>query len=184
MKAIIAALSLALVAVPAFAAKSYDSDSGAMRPSKGYIGIAAGKNTVAADSSTTWVASTATSVFGGYAFNERVAAEAAYTNLGTAETDPASTVQGTGSLISLSAVGTLPLGRVFSLYGKVGVGQSKFEVASTSFSESNTGVVYGLGGLFNIGQRAGIRVAYDKFKVGSTTPTDSSIVSVGALFKF
>lgn len=184
MKTIIAALSLALVATPVFAAKSYDSDSGSIRPSKGYIGIAAGKNTIAADATTTYTSSTVTSVFGGYSFNERVAAEVAYASLGTADTDPSTSTELKASLMSLSVVGTLPLGKVFSLYGKVGVGQSKIENAAAALSETNTGVVYGVGGLFNVGQRAGIRVGYDKFKVGSTTPVDSSMVTVGALFKF
>lgn len=86
--------------------------------------------------------------------------------------------------MSLSAVGSLPLGKVFSLFAKVGYGQSKLEIAATSFSETNSGVVYGAGAQFNLGQRVGVRLGYDKFKVGSTTPTDSSLVSVGALFKF
>jgi hypothetical protein len=182
MKTIIAALSLALVATPVFAAKSYDS--GSVRSSKGYIGIAAGKNTVASSDTATYAASTATSVFGGYSFTDRFAVEAAYVNLGTAvATDIASSTEYNvpATLMSVSAVGTLPMGQVFSLYGKLGVGQSK--VGETS-PETNTGVVYGIGGLFNVGQRAGIRVGYDSFKVGSTTPVASSTISVGVLFKF
>lgn len=88
MKTIISALLLALVASPAFAARSYDSYGKNKSASHGYIGISGGKNTIAADSSTTWAASTASTVFGGYSFNDHVAAEAAYTNLGTADTDP------------------------------------------------------------------------------------------------
>lgn len=179
MKKIAIAIALsAFIAAPAVAATE--------RVSKGYIGIAAGKNTIATDTSTssaTWQASTATSIFGGYSFNPYVAAEAAYTNLGTAATDPVS-VEATGSVMSLSAVGTLPLGKVFSLFGRVGYAQSKIEIAASSFSETNSGAIYGVGGQFNVGQRVGIRVAYDKFKVGSTTPADSALVSVGALVKF
>jgi len=185
MKTIISALLLVLVASPAFAARSYDSYGKSRSASRAYIGISGGKNTIATDSAatTTWVASTASTVFGGYSFNDYVAAEAAYTNLGTANTDP-ETVSATGSVMSLSAVGSLPLGKVFSLFAKVGYGQSKLEIAASSFSETNSGVVYGAGAQFNLGQRVGVRLGYDIFKVGSTTPVDSSLVSVGALFKF
>lgn len=175
-KTVIAIALLTLFATPAFAASE--------RMSKGYIGISAGKNKVAADSSTTWAASTATSIFGGYSFSEHVAAELAYTSLGTADTDPAGTITSTGSLMSLSAVGSLPLGKVFSLFAKVGYGQSKFNVDASSFSETNSGVVYGVGAQFNVGKAVGIRLGYDKFKVGSTTPTDSTLMNVGALVKF
>lgn len=186
MKTIIAAVLLVTVASPAIAARSYDSyDSydNKSRASRGYIGIAAGKNTIAADDTTTWVASTASTLFGGYTFNNYVAVEAAYTSLGSADTDPVS-FPATGSVTSLSAVGSLPLGRIFSLYAKLGYAQSKLEIVDLSFSETNSGAIYGVGAQFNVGQRVGIRVGYDKFKVGSTTPVDSSLVSVGALFKF
>lgn len=193
MKTIIAAVLLALIATPALAAKSRDSfrssDSSGKSP-KAYIGVSGGKNTIAADTTTTWTASTAASLFAGYSFNDHVGVEAAYTSLGTADTDPVSVVQAKGSLASLSAIGYLPLGKVFSLFARVGYGQSKYELeatvggTTTTASETYSGAVYGAGAQFNIGQRVGIRLAYDKFKLGSTTPVDSSLVSVGALFKF
>jgi len=194
MKTIITALVLALIASPAFAAKrsSYKEPRGKMSASHAYIGISGGKNTIATDSTstTTWAPSTTVGLFAGYSFNDYVGVEAAYTSLGTADTDPVSIVQVKGSLASLSAIGYLPLGKVFSLFARAGYGQTKHELIATvgtvtvTTSETYSGAVYGAGAQFNIGQSAGIRLAYDKFKLGGTTTTDSSMVSVGALFKF
>lgn len=170
-KIAIATVLSACIAAPAFAGN-------------GYVGINAGQNKVADSGGSALKASTAFGLFGGYSFNDYIAAEASYTNLGTADTDPASAITVTGNLISLSAVGSLPLSHSFSLFAKVGYGQSKLEAAAVSFSETNSGVVYGAGAQFNIGQKVGIRLAYDKFKVGSTDPVDSALKSVGVLIKF
>jgi len=194
MKAIIAALILAVVATPALAARSRtrSMDSSGNSP-HAYIGISGGKNTIATDSSstTTWAPSTAVSLFAGYSFNNYVGVEAAYTSLGTTDTDPVSIVQAKGSLTSLSAIGYLPLGKVFSLFARAGYGQSNLDLTATvsgtttTTSYTNSGAVYGAGAQFNVGQRVGIRLAYDKFKIGDTANSaDSSLVSLGALFKF
>ncbi len=195
MKTIIAAVLLALIATPVFAAKSRDSfrsSNSSSKSPKAYIGISGGKNTIATDSTstTTWTPSTTAALFAGYSFNDYVGVEAAYTSLGTAETDPVSAVQAKGSLASLSAIAYLPLGKVFSLFARVGYGQAKVDISATvsgtttTVSDTNSGAVYGAGAQFNIGQRVGVRLAYDKFKIGSTNPADSSTVSLGALFKF
>lgn len=193
MKTLITALLLVTIASPALAARSskYDDsyDTGASaRVSKGYIGIAGGKNTIAASDTTTYAASTASTIFGGYSFNNFVSAELAYTNLGTGETDPVSTNTTAGSVMSLSAVGSLPIGKVFSLFAKVGYAQSKLDATesttATTVSETNSGAIYGAGAQFNVGQRVGIRLGYEHFNVGSTTSVGSSLVSAGVLFKF
>ena len=190
MKTIIAALILAIVATPALAARSKSRSmdySSSDKSPKMYIGISGGKNTIAADTTTTWSPSTTTSLFAGYSFNDYVGVEAAYASSGTADTDPVSTIQARGSLANLSAIGYLPMGKVFSLFARVGYGQSKIEVLTDSVvtsTQTRSGAVYGAGAQFNIGQRVGIRLAYDKFQVGEPTAVDSSTVSVGALFKF
>ena len=81
-------------------------------------------------------------------------------------------------------MGSLPLGKVFCLFAKLSFAQSKLKIADYSFSETNSGAIHGVGGRFNVGQRIGFRLSCDKFKVGSTSPTDSSLISVGALVKF
>lgn len=179
-KIVLAAVLSTLVAAPAIAAPMYSS----ARSNYGYIGINAGQNKYSATSTSTFSASTAYSLFGGYAFNQYIAAEAAYTNLGSAKLDPDDgTTSFTGSLMSLSAIGSMPIGQTFALFAKLGYGQSKVE-SNSSAAETKSGVVYGVGAQFNVGKAVGIRLGYDRFKVGSTTEVDSSLMTVGALVKF
>ena len=183
MKTIIAALIFVLVASPAFAARAYDSDN-RMRMSKGYIGVSGGQNKVVDPSITT--STTAYSIFAGYAFNNFVAAELAYTNFGSLDLGSSSTL--TGNAASLSAVGTLPLGKVFSVFGKVGYANTStiIDVSGTALpAETVSGATYGAGFQFNMGHRASVRISYDSYNIMFSTVTyRSNLASLGLLFKF
>lgn len=183
MKKIIATLMFVLVASPALAARSHDSDN-QKRASKGYIGVSGGQNKVDDPSITT--STTGYSVFAGYSFNNFVAAELAYTNFGTLDLGSSTTLAGNAT--SLSAVGTLPLGKIFSLFGKVGYANTStiINVSGTALpAETVSGATYGAGFQFNMGQRAAVRISYDSYNIMFSTVTyRSNLASLGLLFKF
>jgi OOP family OmpA-OmpF porin len=161
-----AVLLSSLIAIPAFAANAY-------------VGINAGQNKMDFSGAKE---STAYSIFGGYSFNEYIAGELAYTDFGSADTN----VSGTslkGNATSVAAVGSLPLGKDFSLFAKLGYASTKAEATGGS-SESKDDVTYGIGAQFNATRDIGIRLGYDSFKVGKTETKDSNFVSLGVLFKF
>src|SRR5512139_852119 len=98
-----AALLFAFIAAPALAGEAY-------------VGVNAGQNKM----DISGVQSTkAYSIILGYAFNQYIAEEVAYTNFGRAETDIPD-VYLKGDAASISAVGSLPLGSDFSLFAKLG----------------------------------------------------------------
>lgn len=162
-KIAIAALLSALVAAPAIAADTY-------------VGVNVGKNQMDYSGINS---STAIGVLGGYSFNQNVAAEVAYTNLGSADYYGTSI---TGHVFSVAAVGSLPLNKDFSLLGKLGVASSTWEQSGYS-SESKTDLTYGIGAQYNVSKTVGIRLGYDSFKVGSSYTKDSALISIGAVFK-
>jgi OOP family OmpA-OmpF porin len=161
-KIAIAALLSALVAAPAIAADAY-------------VGVNVGKNQMDYSGVNS---STAIGVLGGYSFNQNVAAEVAYTNLGSADYYGTSI---TGHVFSVAAVGSLPLNKDFSLLGKLGVASSTYEVSG--YSESKSDLTYGIGAQYNVSKTVGIRLGYDSFKVGSSYTKDSALISIGAVFK-
>lgn len=155
-----------LISTPALAAEAY-------------LGLHAGQN----DMDVTGVkASTAMGVFGGYSFNEYIAGELSYTDLGKADTDTAGlTVSGTA--IGLSAVGSWPINPQFSLFAKLGYASTKIEPSGFD-SQTKDDVTYGLGGQFNATKSIGIRLGYDNYRVGKDTTKDSALYTLAALFKF
>lgn len=142
-----------------------------------YLGVNVGQNKI--DVSTV-NESTAFGVFGGYAFNENIAAEVGYTNMGSAErTFSANKL--TGSVMSIAAVGSLPLSKAFTLFAKLGYAQSQIEVPG--ISETKSDLIYGVGAQFNASKTVGIRLGYDSFKVGTSPTKDSALITIGAVFK-
>lgn len=165
-KIAIAVLLSSFITAPVVAAESY-------------IGIGAGQNKM---DITGAKESTAFSVFGGYSFNEYVAGELAYVNFGSADTTSASTTI-KGSAASISAVGSLPLSKAFSLFARLGYATTSIEATGGS-SQSKSDLTYGVGAQFNAAKNIGVRLGYDSYKVGDPTSKDSNLVSVGVLFKF
>lgn len=127
-------------------------------------------------------------VFGGYTFNENWGVEVSYFDFGEA-----SASGGGGSVsvgvtgLSASAVGRLPINDMFSLYGKLGLAsydvKAKFNVpgfGSGSASDSDSDLIYGVGGALSFGGNFEARVEYEALNVDG----DASMISVGGLFRF
>ncbi|MDR2188468.1 MAG: outer membrane beta-barrel protein [Azonexus sp.] len=126
----------------------------------------------------------------GYQFNKYFALEGGYFDLGEASQKlsiPDANISGKETYESngfnLSAVGMLPLGDSgFSLFGKLGVFTAKTkqklslvedgDTYRESLSDRKTGVIYGLGALYNITPQLAIRAEYEiynKVDPGSKT---------------
>jgi len=168
MKKNIAALFLfTAFAVPAFAA-----DQGF------YIGanVGSAKKAVPNASET----NTAFGLFGGYSFNQYIAAEVGYVDLGKAASD-----QIKFNAFYVTAVGSYPFNQQFSLFGKLGMASTKEE--GLGLSETRSALTYGLGGQFNLNQSVGFRLGYDRYSFGNDTifaKGDADLYSASALFKF
>ncbi len=165
IKIAIVVLLSAFVAAPAIAGDAY-------------LGVNAGQNKIDV---ATVKASTAYGVLGGYAFNENIAAEVSYTNIGSAERN-LSVDKLTGNVMSIAAVGSLPLSQAFTLFAKLGYAQSKIDVAGFS-SQTKSDLTYGVGAQFNASKTVGIRLGYDSFKVAKNPTANSALITIGAVFK-
>lgn len=203
MKNIVIATALSLfIAAPALAARSgnyydpYDArdhsnrNDRMARTNKMYIGISGGQhstdipNLSATSTNTT---STAYSVFAGYSFNDYIATELAYTNMGSLDLITATdTMKSTAG--SLSVVASLPLGKAASLFVKGGYASTTTEVTSSGVvlpTDSTSGGTYGAGIQFNPGRSVGIRIGYDTYRMlVGTTNHNANIASLGVMFKF
>jgi len=169
MKKIALAVMLsAVVATPVFAADTY-------------VGVNVGTNKTGysgVDSSIGF------GVLGGYSFSKNIAVEASYYNLGDANI-PGSTVKFSGSLITVAAVGSLPVTNELSLMGKLGYANSSVSTPGNSVSRGD--IFYGIGAQYSVSKAVAVRINYDMFKVGDGTYTyptkDSDLMTVGAVFK-
>ncbi|WP_129647401.1 porin family protein [Peristeroidobacter agariperforans] len=137
---------------------------------------------------------TAFKVFGGYNFNQYFAIEATYYDGGEQEETiisfpgfNSSIEVGTSGLIA-SAIGRVPLGDLFSLYGKLGFASYDAEIKTlvngdVVFEEdgSDDDVAYGVGASFNIGSQFELRAEYEAI---SLSDGDFTLLSVNGLFKF
>ena len=121
------------------------------------------------------------SIFGGYRFSRHVAAELAYTYLGSysmhgftspAPTLPAGREENRVDALSLAAVFTAPINNTFSLYGKLGptltVNEERTCISNIwwcdSTSDVKTGLVIGLGGSVSFPGLIGeLRLEADRF---------------------
>lgn len=123
---------------------------------------------------------TAFGVFGGYSFNEYIAAEVGYIDLGKAANDLINF-----NTFDVTLVGSYPINPQFSLFGKLGMASTKEE--AFGLSETRSAVTYGLGGQFNLDRSVAFRLGYDRYSFGNDTifaKGDADLYSVSALFKF
>ena len=171
-------LSTAVVAAPAFAA-----DEGV------YAGVSLGSgrtNVPAAAGAATKSSDTVYGVLAGYQFDKNCAAEVEYTGAGKYTT---ASTSGKADAFGVTAVGTLPLGNAFSLYGKLGVAQVTGKASGAVTDANRTSATYGLGVKYDINQSVGIRAGWDRFgaavnSAGAKQNYNSNVYSVAAVFKF
>jgi OmpA-OmpF porin, OOP family len=142
---------------------------------------------------------TAWKIFGGYQFNDIIAVEVAYNDLGSfkgvtsiSAPAPASTAGGSwdASAVSVSAVATYQLASRFGLLFKGGLAVTRLEASVSQFNANETRVqpLLGVGVKFDATKKIGIRGEFERFNnVGDGDKTGQSAInvwSVSALFRF
>jgi OOP family OmpA-OmpF porin len=152
---------------------------------------------------------TAWKIFGGYQFTPNLAVELGYNDFGRISGDATLTFGGStftgnakveATAFELTGVGTLPLGQQFSLYGKLGVYYAEtkasanvqqttppFASASSSQSDNNSNLTFGLGARYDFTKNIAVRAEWQRFsKVGSdnTGKGDIDVLAIGGLYRF
>jgi len=149
---------------------------------------------------------TAYRIRAGYQFNDYLAIEGGYANLGSYKynVDFKSPIAGNAfekikvDGFDISAVGTLPVGQGFALLGKVGAFFSKTKVnatASTALASASddakateTNLLAGLGVQYSINKNLAIRAEWERFfNVGDNDTTgegDVDLYSLGLNYRF
>lgn len=127
----------------------------------------------------------------GYAINKYVAVEAAYFNLGrltyVRSTAPQVRRGIESAALSVSAVGMYPVGRQFSVLGKLGIARSTSKTSLEWCSSCgvlppesvNTGLSYGLGFQYDATDAIGIRFSLDIYRLGESNDPGANKVSLG-----
>ncbi len=136
--------------------------------------------------------------FGGYQFHTNWAAEFQFQDVGQYTL----TAAGVGELTlrargyALSAVGTLPVSKDFSLLGKLGITRQDYKLRATagglsgSESRSKTSALVGVGAEYRLTNNLSVRGEYEYFGAptqdiaGSTLKVRTSLLSVGLRYKF
>jgi len=135
---------------------------------------------------------TAFRIFGGYNFNKNFGVELGYADLGAVTfTAPGVSGEISAKAWDLMAVGTLPLGTNFALYGKLGMYRADSDASGTgviSGSGSNSDITYAIGGQYNFNRNLGIRAEWQQYKKVGTDNTggegDVDIMAIGVVWKF
>lgn len=145
---------------------------------------------------------TAFKVFGGYRFTEYFALEGGYFNLGhfgyDATTVPGGTLDGRLGYqgANLDAVGFLPLGGHFSLFGRAGVtyGQTRDTFSGTGLvtvltpdpSHNGVGAKFGGGLQYELTRRVAVRAEVERYLINDAVGNrgDLDMASLGILVRF
>lgn len=131
------------------------------------------------DADTSW------KLLGGYRFNRYVAAEASYIDWGevtaTVRVGPQSVgVKASQHSYGLAAVGTLPVGERFEVFGKAGFVQTEQETTSTrTVNRDETEFHYGLGMKYALTKNWALRGEWEK-----TEKLKVELLSIGVEYRF
>jgi hypothetical protein len=178
--ALVATAALGLLAAPAYAA-----DNGI------YLGASVGQSGVSYDDGFEDVDfsfdadTTGYKLIAGWRFLDRLAVEANYVDLGSAD----DTVEGTRfkadvSGLSLSLVGFVPLGPV-DLFARVGAINWDADVSASGFGQvvsgDGTDLTYGVGAQFRVWSLS-LRAEYERFDIDRADTVD--MISLGVTWTF
>ena len=139
----------------------------------------------------------------GYQFNDYLAVEGGYIDLGRSKYSAtytggsaAGTLKAAGP--NLNVLGILPVAQGFSLYGELGVIDAKVKAnltatgagaaATDSYSKTKVRPIYGIGAMYDFNDNLGMRASYervdslgDKSRLGRM---DVNMYSLGVSYKF
>jgi len=124
-------------------------------------------------------------VFGGYQFNKNVGLEASYVSLGTFNISSGSSIDLYGA--GVAVVGTLPLGKDFSLLGRGGVNRMRERINGGN-ADNTTSPTFGVGVKYDITTNWNARVEAERIlRMGSSNTTissDANLYTLGIGYKF
>jgi len=129
--------------------------------------------------------------WGGYQFNGNFAVEATQSNVGKFVYFP--NVSAKSEVLSLTAMGMLPVFRNNAIYAKLGLAATKSELSSNALSATGANriaLTYGAGAQYRIMPGIAARVEWDRYTSainnsdGSHQDYVSSIWTLGATIKF
>lgn len=141
---------------------------------------------------------TAWKIFGGYQFNQNLAVEGGYVDLGKASVvgtqggAPASATLD-AQVWQAAAVGSLPLNPQIALTGKLGLAYADTDTsgsiggAAFGGSDSKVAPTYGFGLRYDVTKTFGIRGEWERFVLGSAglgSKNDADLYSLNAIFRF
>ena len=136
---------------------------------------------VAVDSS-----NSAWKVFGGYQFNKNLGVEASYVSLGTFNVSNGASIDLYGA--GIAVVGTLPLGKDFSLLGRGGVNRMRERINPFGVADNTTSPTFGAGVKYDINANWNARVEAERIlRMGSnnnTISSDANVYTLGIGYKF
>ena len=128
-------------------------------------------------------------IFGGYTFTENWGVEVSYFDFGEASVSAGNNSTSIGMTgLSASAVGRLPVNDMFAVYGKLGFASYDVDLdfnnvpgfGSGHLSDSDSDLIYGVGGALSFGGNFEARLEYEALNVDG----DASMISVSGLFRF
>lgn len=146
--------------------------------------------------------STGFKLYGGYQFNRNFALEGGYFDLGRfnyhANTIPAGTLDGRIRLrgLNLDAVGILPLGDRFTVFGRVGAayaqardnfsGTGAVSVVNPNPRKNDTNLKVGLGMGYMLSDALQLRLEAERYRINDAVGNrgDVDMVSVGLVYRF
>ncbi len=197
VKLLITALGLSLVALTASAnePKVYQSEKkvytpgASMEPSNVYLGFSLGQSRSKLSTTLTKDNDLAYSVMAGYRFNRNFSAELAYFDLGEISTN--GTVKGQTDGVSLVGIGSVAMNNSTSLFGKFGVAQATTQwsaapSAGVATRQKSTGLLVGVGLMFDVARNTELRLSYDRYALGADDPVtgNAQVMSLAAAFRF
>lgn len=167
MKKLMALAMAAAFAAPAFAADAF------------YVGADIARTRISDDG--VKLNATGGAVFAGYQFNETFGLELGYRNFGSDSVTIANTkVDVKGNALQLSVLGSLPLNKEFSVFGRLGVNrvEAKATAGNGSAKESDTKALIGVGLRYAVSKEFGLRVEFQK------PESNTNVLSIGADIRF
>ena len=154
-----------------------------------YAGAGIGSTKVGDDISGVDDSDTGFKIFGGYNFNSNWGVEVSYFDFGEASAEAGNISASIGVTgLSASAVGRLPVNDMFAVYGKLGFASYDVDLdfnnvpgfGSGHLSDSDSDLIYGVGGALSFGGNFEARLEYEALNVDG----DASMISVSGLFRF
>jgi OOP family OmpA-OmpF porin len=154
-----------------------------------YAGAGIGTTSVGDDISGVDDNDTGFKIFGGYNFTQNWAAEVSYFDLGEASVSGGGASASFGVTgLSASVVGRLPVSDMFAVYAKLGFASYDVDVnfrnvqgfGSGHLSDSDSDMIYGVGGALGFGGNFEARLEYEALNVDG----DASMISISGLFRF